>query len=293
MKKKTSVAKEKEGVTEFTMATPCQLLHFLQGSPKRPLSVLFIPGLREQSKEWCAFANHGKSADLNCYRVFQFESGYFDYLKQFSNIADFLSSEPAFVRDLNELIQILENPVLNSTLDDFNKNLDLLAACVDKIEEEIHLKLHSMTCLETQRLGESFVCFRAESYTASVTMAATAIEARLHYLVNKNNKKLYQQQFAKKTLGGIIEIFDKNAYKDKKYNGLKKIVPERHKPLLDLINTYRIFSAHPKVTSLDYTTARTILLLSCLFLLDPMVKPEGRVLPTCPNQSEHLRCSRI
>ena len=70
------------------------------------------------------------------------------------------------------------------------------------------------------------------------------------------------------TLGQLITeyIQNKEAY--------KYIVPKKHKALLELCNTYRIFSVHPKKEDISPGIASSILNLSLVFLTDDNTVPE-------------------
>jgi hypothetical protein len=279
MKKTKSKIDESSEI--FILGEPTELLHFLQSAPQLPFTELFFPGVYKEYKTWCPFANHGKKTDENCYRLFQLESEYFRYLKEFLCVVEFLSSYPHQVKSLGGSIQKLEESEMNKESVFFEQNLREVEKTVQILEQEIRGKLSRFSCLETQRLGEAIVCYQSEGYTASVIMAATAVEARLHYLLRKKNIKIYNQYFSNGTLGILIAAFARGEYRGKKIVGLSSInqlLPEQHKPLLELINTYRIFSAHPKVTKLDYSTARVILNLSFLFLLDPVLSLEKKML---------------
>lgn len=139
-------------------------------------------------------------------------------------------------------------------------------------EKSLHDKLSGLTCLECTRLDEAIICQNNNCFLSATVMAVSTTEARLHYLIKRSHLKIYQKYFENATLGQLIELFDENKYKDKKFISIKKLIPKKHKPLLDIFNNYRIISAHPKISSLDHKIAKAILNLSFAFLLDPEVK---------------------
>ena len=252
------------------------LVHFLKGvtkHPTRPFSEIFLTSLKKESPNWICFKNSGKM-DYNLYKIIQNETGWVQYIDSFLTIGKYLLPAVSLphIESLKDQLKILEIPKLNSTSKIFKENLEDFILLANQVEIRMNEQLKKLTCLECERLGEAITCNLEGCYTAGTVMAASAIEARLHYLIHKKNKKLYKKSFKDKTLGTIIKLFDKNEYKDKKYIGLKKIVPDKHKSLLDIVNTYRIFSAHPILSEIDPKVADSVLNLSFLFLLDPELK---------------------
>lgn len=92
---------------------------------------------------------------------------------------------------------------------------------------------------------------------------------------------MYSENFEMAILGQLIQIFDKNEYKDEKYGKIKKLMPERHRSLVRLLNEYRIVSAHPKEIKITPQIAESILNLSFAFLTDP---------ETCLYDEDYLKC---
>jgi len=112
-------------------------------------------------------------------------------------------------------------------------------------------------------------------------MAVSAVESRIIELIRKNNKKLYFSNFSKATLGQLINLFDEHQYTDKKYNKIKKLLSDKHKPLLTLLNQYRIYSVHPKQIKITPQIAESILNLSFCFMLDKTL---------CPYSNDIIKC---
>jgi hypothetical protein len=138
----------------------------------------------------------------------------------------------------------------------------------DLVEEFITEKLNLFSCEECIRLDEAIHNFEEGCYYSSVIMAVSALESRLHFLFKQMDKKIYSQSFENKTLGQLIQILDPGMYKDPKFSKFKKIMGSKYRPLLELCNTYRIFSAHPKNEKIDRNVANSILNLTFLFLMD-------------------------
>jgi hypothetical protein len=216
--------------------------------------------------------------NADCYELFQYRSGWIDYLKLFSIIARYFAASLVNIGRLEESINDLQKPTLNTTEARFRKNLDMVIEMVSDAEKEINKQLQNMTCLECERLGEAITCNYEGCFTASVVMAASAVEARLHELIKNKNRKIYNQYFRDKPLGTLINLFDKNSYKDKKFSSLKKIIPDIHKSLLDIVNDYRILSAHPIMTEVDHKVSESVINLTFLFLLDPKLKIKNKKL---------------
>ncbi|MBI4401735.1 MAG: hypothetical protein HY581_08900 [Nitrospirae bacterium] len=112
-------------------------------------------------------------------------------------------------------------------------------------------------------------------------MAVSAVENRLIEIIRKKHDRLYRKEFTRFTLGQLIQVFDENQYKAKKYASIKKLLPVKHKPLLLLLNQYRIFSIHPKGEVVTAQIAESILHLSFTFMFDKA---------TCPYTSAELKC---
>lgn len=100
-------------------------------------------------------------------------------------------------------------------------------------------------------------------------------------MIKNTDKKLYSEQFEKATLGQLIQVFDKNEYTDNKYDKIKQLMPDRHRPLVQLLNQYRILSAHHKEVKVTPQIAESILNLSFAFLIDP---------ETCLYDEDYLKC---
>ncbi len=251
----------------FILNEKSQLIHFIKESDKS-FADSFLLGIKQEYKGWCAFANHGSKVDENCYLIKQYESGWMEYLRHFVVVARYLLADSQREQYLERLVDVLTNPQLNLSKKKFEYNLNQLLAVVNGIERDIKLTAKKLTCLESERLGEAISCLMSSCFVSAVVMAASAVEARLHYLIKKKNAGIYKKHFSEKPLGTLIKLFDDSEYKANEFISLKKILPMKHKSLLDLINTYRIFSAHPKGEKIDYRSGETIINLSFIFLFD-------------------------
>ncbi len=257
----------------FILRDKSELIHYLKGS-SRSFSRSFLLPIKKEYKKWCSFANHGENVDSNCYVISNNEIGWIQYLEYFVTSIKYLIGDNYEANILDGFVKTMADPYQNSTADEFEKNLDQLISAIKDVEIEINKRLSQLTCLECRRLGESITCLESSCFRSSTVMAASAVEARLHNLINKKNKTIYKKHFQKSPLGGIIKLFDRNEFAGGEFKSLKKIMPDKHKSLLDTINTYRILSAHPKENNVevDFRIAETVINLSLLFLIDPELR---------------------
>jgi len=161
----------------------------------------------------------------------------------------------------------LENHKVIQTLRDFNLALNVVRACFNMAEGEMQAFCSAFDAEEKQRINEAIHNYLEECCYSSVAMSVSAVESRLLKLmciVRPNSK----QELERKTLGQLLTEYAENKEK------YEEIVPEKHEPLLQLCNTYRIFSVHPKKHRIKPTIASSILNLAIEFLTDENTKPE-------------------
>jgi len=187
-------------------------------------------------------------------------AGLITVIKRFNKFLEFLDCETSKIPE-------------DLTLELYNKNtrndvLKILPQLLNDIKKRIESKLNKLEFEECFRLSEAVHVFDSECFHSSIVMAVSAVEGRLHLLLKKENKRLYEQYFKDKPLGYLISLFDPNQFKDKKFNKVKKILKDKHKPLINLLNQYRVLSAHPKGELLNRNLSLAILSLSFIFLMD-------------------------
>lgn len=195
-------------------------------------------------------------------------NSFFGYIDLYIHLYGYLDISPTDLRYLEQLYWELVNPNANRTREDFKSNINSLLSFLHNTDKKISNKLNLLSHIECVRLYEGIRCLESECNFSTVVMSVSAVEHRLHKLIEKKNKKIYKAHFERETLGGIISLFKKDQYTDKKYQPLKKILPDKHRPLMEMLNIYRIFSAHPKDVVVTNQTAKLILSLSFLFLVD-------------------------
>jgi hypothetical protein len=236
--------------------------------------------LTRDNKNWCPFT-HGKKINYNCYKLNPAVNALLEWIEKYIICCKFLDTNRYAIDEIAEILIDLKNPEKLIYYEEFRPLIQRLNHLILFLEDDVSIKLERFTCQECHRLDEALVCFENYSYYASIVMAVSAVENRIHELIRRNNSKLYSTYFKKATLGGLIQVFDENQYKDKKFQKVKKLLPEKHKPLIALLNQYRVFSAHPKEEIITAQIAESILHLSFAFMMDEA---------TCPYDKKQLVC---
>ena len=99
-------------------------------------------------------------------------------------------------------------------------------------------------------------------------MSVSAVESRLHRIVQKEKPSLYKKAgLVSSPLGSLFGTINSS----KKYASVRQKLPQKYFSLINLCNSYRIFSAHPKKEIMNYQDAISIFGLSMAFLLDQKV----------------------
>lgn len=167
---------------------------------------------------------------------------------------------------LLERVIYLSRPEMISTREHFEAHLDHIKNTFKHAQKEIVDKLQLLTGEEADRLNEALNCHLIGCNYASVAMSVSTIEFRLLNLMQsvKPNPELEQY-----TLGKLIDEYLKNK------RAYKNIIPKKHEPLLNLCNTYRIFSVHPKKEEITRAIATSIINMTFTFLLDKEMKQKA------------------
>ena len=236
--------------------------------------------ITKNTNEWCPF-NHGEFIDEECYNSNPSIENLIIFLEKYILCNRFLSSNKYIVDYLINCMNELKNPQMIQTKDKFDEILNNIKEYIPSLEQGIRKKLAGLTCEECSRLDEALVTYSNYCFHSSVIMAVSAVEFRLHYMVKNTDNDLYFKNFENATLGQLIQIFNKNEYNDEKYDNIKQLMPKKHLPLVQLLNHYRIVSAHPKEIGMSPQIAESILNLSFAFLTDP---------ETCLYDEDYLKC---
>ena len=257
------------------------LLHYMKAI--EPFSVIF-KDLTRGSKLWCPFTHKDCGVNPDCYAAHHAIKSILVWSNKYVLCAKFLDIDRYAVNRMTEILQILSTPHRIENYREFLSFTNDFHSSVAFVESKLMNKLNRMSCEECVRLDEALVCFHNYCFTASVAMAVSAVEYRLIDLLKKKHERLYVTEFSRFTLGQLIQVFDETQYKAGKYAKMKKLLAVQHKPLLLLLNQYRIFSVHPGVQPVTPQVAESVLHLSFAFLLDQA---------TCPYTPEELKCTNI
>ena len=229
----------------------------------------FCEKFRRKVIEWTFTDEKTKRArskpafDLYCYTpIYQ---GYWKILYGVTYICEMLGIK--LLEDNKEemmrRIVFLNSPDSIKGRADFEWYLDFVESAFQQAEKKIKEKLQLLEEEEMHRLNEAVNCYIQGCNYAAVAMSVSAIEFRLLSLMQsvKSNPDL-----EKYTLGQLIDEYLQNK---KEY---KNIIPKKHEPLLNLCNTYRIFSVHPKKEKITRPIATSIINMTFTFLLDKKLK---------------------
>lgn len=254
-----------------------ELLHYMKGA--EPYSVIFKNLLRD-SKNWCPFT-HGDKINLDCYKSNPAVLALLTWTEKYVFCCKFLDANRYVIDEMNAKMTKLKSPESLVYYEEFQSVTKRLIVLINFLEKDISNKLSRISCKECQRLDEALVCFQNYCFYASIVMAVSAVESRIHELIKKDDKKIYSARLEKFTLGQIIQIFDDNQYTSKEFASIKKLMPNKHKPLIALLNQYRVFSAHPKEEKITAQIAESVLHLAFNFMMDISV---------CPYSKKELAC---
>lgn len=232
--------------------------------------------LTKDNKKWCPFM-HGDKINHDCYKANPMVNNLFQWIDKYIACCKFLDANRFGIEKMTDALTNLKNPEIIIYHETFQSLIEQINGAVNFMEPDISKKLGRFTCQECIRLDESIVCFQNYCFYASVIMAVSAVENRIHEMIKKSDQKLYLTHFRDATLGSLIQVFDENQYKDKKFKKVKKLMPDKHKPLIALLNQYRVFSAHPKEEIITAQIAEAILHLSFTFMMDPKSCPYDKI----------------
>ena len=188
-----------------------------------------------------------------------------DMLQQIISIIDVFGID---VLDRNKKgfenwLEIIEYPPRLFKWDDINKFFENILSVFQMAKEELNEKINLLEEEERERLNEAFNCYIQELNYSAIVMSVSAIENRLFSLMIS---KYYDKRLEELTLGQLIWEYTHNK---EKYGN---IIPEKHEPLLDYCNIYRVFSVHPKKEKINRSNTTAILCMSCSFLFDKNMK---------------------
>jgi hypothetical protein len=253
-----------------------EILHYTHAIPS---FVEEFSVLAERRREWEPFCNKPKVVDPYMYLASAEIFNLLHWMRKYTILVRFLDMRRYYVDKLADVVQRLHSPNEVYSIVEFERLFEEFLDHVKFLDNELKQKTKRLSCAECIRLDEALVCYENYAFHASVIMAVSAVEARITASIRKANLRLYNSQFSKFTLGRLISIFDSDKFKDTKYVRIKKLMPDRHRPLVTLLNQYRVFSAHPKEEQITAQIADSMLHLSFAFMLDKA---------TCPYKEKEL-----
>lgn len=263
-----------------------ELFHFMKATYESSKGAEdFIKEILTDSDKWCPFI-HEEGFDVICYSLNEGVKYLNFFLDRFIKTYEMLGIDPYHLEKLKEYSERLRNPEILHSYDEFKENIDAIILIIEHDKPKISSFFSQLTCEECMRMDEALTCYMNHSYLASTVLTVSAVEARLHNIFKKKGSKFYKENFEMATLGQLIQVFDGNKYLDKKYLKYKKIVPDEYKPLLEILNTYRVFSAHPKGKRIESHIAESILKLALSFLVDERLAVEEK-LKICGSQIDN------
>lgn len=235
--------------------------------------------LTEDWEKWRPFVGRTR-INSDSYLASQDLSNLLHWMRKHNLLCRFLDIRRYYVDEMADLIRDLHSPKVVGTIDGFQRILANFLSYVAFADNEINTKSKRLACVECVRLDEALVCYENYSYYASVIMAVSAVESRITELIRRADSQLYESTFSKFTLGQLILIFEPGQFTDNKYTQIKGLMPDKHRPLVALLNQYRVFSAHPSEEVITAQIADSIMHLSFAFMLDE---------DTCPYTEDELK----
>lgn len=197
---------------------------------------------------------------------------YYDGLRRIIEICDVFGVAVLEKRKakLTQAVADLANPETVRNLANFESRLNLIKSIFADAEAELRTIPSLLSKEETERLDEAIHDLLEGCYYSATAMSVAAIEFRLLRLMKNASR---DEGLDDLTLGQLIN----KALSDKTYSGL---VPKKHEPLLQLCNTYRIFSVHAKAERITKSVSYSMLNLSLSFLLDEAMRESNEVFGT-------------
>lgn len=238
----------------------------------------FFSDLTKDWEKWRPFAGRSR-INSDSYLASQDLYNLLHWMRKHNMLCRFLDLRRYYVDEIADLIRDLHSPKIVGTVDGFEQMLATFLSYVAFADKDIKTKSKRLTCVECVRLDEALVCYENYSYYASVIMAVSAVESRIIELIRRADSQLYESNFSESTFGQLISIFDPGKFIDDKYKQIKGLIPDKHRPLLALLNQHRVFSVHPSEEVISAQIADSIMHLSFAFMLDES---------TCPYTEDEL-----
>ncbi len=254
-----------------------ELLHFMKGAERFSKTFAELIKFRKQ----CCPFQHDDGFNLDCYNANPSVQAVIDWTEKYLSCCKYLDINKYSLDSMTDTLEKLKTPEKISDDDDFEILINELKVQIKFVEPDICDKLSRLECTECMRLDEALVCFQNYCFYSAVVMAVSAVEYRIAEMIRRADSELYSKYFQRATLGQFIQVFQDDEYKGEEFNKIKQLMPNKHKPLISLLNNYRVFAAHPKEQKITPQTAEAIIHLAFSFLTD---------IQTCPYNPEELIC---
>jgi len=162
------------------------------------------------------------------------------------------------------LTSLRNNPDIEE-LEGFRLAINMVRGYFAIVRDSIMVFCASFDEEERLRINEAVHNYLERCNYSCIAMSVSAVESRLLRLMCTANPAA-EEELSKGTLGRLITeyVSDKGKYRN--------VVPKRHETLLQLCNTYRVFSVHPKRHRISHQVTTSIFNLSLEFLTDPNTK---------------------
>lgn len=256
-----------------------ELLHFMKGV--EPFSKTFAE-LTKSSKQWCPF-QHDDGFNSDCYKSNPVVQAMIDWIEKYLICCKYLDANKYSLDSMTDTLERLKMPERISGYDDFKLLIYNLKGQIKFVEPDICDKLSRLECTECMRLDEALVCFQNYCFYSTIVMAVSAVEYRIAEMIKRSDQDIYLKHFQAATLGQLVKVFQDDEYKDVEFQKIKKLMPIKHKPLVSLLNNYRVFAAHVKEQKITPQIAEAIIHLAFSFLTD---------IQTCPYDPQEMVCAK-
>ncbi|WP_214040965.1 hypothetical protein [Methanoculleus sp.] len=243
-----------------------QLVHYMTA---QPFFEYFNNYLIVGREEWCPFKHEGEAVNCQCYSTNPAIGTLLAMLDKYLLCNRFLDANPYFLDEYVKTTNLLHHPETIRSFEHFNELISELSDIIEILDKNVQEKLSRVICQEAIRLDESLVSYSNHCKYSSIILAVSAVEFRLHRMIRNFDSEQYEQKFRNHTLGAIINLF----VADKADKDIKQLLDARYIPLIQLLNTYRILTVHPKdlerPEGIPQGIVDSIVSLSFAFLTDP------------------------
>jgi hypothetical protein len=240
-----------------------QMIHFMKAeSFKKFYSNNLIKNIQKRP-----FFTSGTNINIEYYNSDKEVETLIAFLEKYQLCNRFLNSSKSQKETFSKLINYFKSPETIGTCGNFKGLLRSTNEIIGLLDKHVQEAINGLTCEECVRLDEALVCYSNDCMYATVIMAISAIELRLHRLIKNLDNQRYEKHFEIATLGQIVSQLSEND----DFADIKVLIPKKHIPLIQLLNQYRIFAVHPKNEKISPIIVDSMISLSFAFICDPDV----------------------